>query len=254
MLALTRKNKIMEILLEKKNATVAELSKKFSVTEETIRRDLKALESTGQLVRTYGGAFIQSGVMNEIRISLREDAYVQNKQRIAKQCGEFINNGDTIFLDSSSTALHICSVIANKRITVLTDSLKILNRLCEFENIHLLAAGGTYNLASASFVGNTTLNAISGYYVDKSFVSCRSLCMEQGITESNENIASVRKLIIERSNNVYIIADHTKFGNVSFVRICDFDSVDAVVTDEALSEEWHDFLKQKNVALYECTE
>ena len=82
MLALTRKNQIRELILEKKNVTVSELAKLFSVTEETIRRDLKSLEESGVLIRTYGGAFIQEGVVNDIKMALRENILVPNKQKI----------------------------------------------------------------------------------------------------------------------------------------------------------------------------
>ncbi len=85
MLAVTRKAKIKDIILEKKSVTVTELSKIFSVTEETIRRDLKQLEDDGFLTRTYGGAFIQDGVENNVELTIRETAYMESKQAIAKK-------------------------------------------------------------------------------------------------------------------------------------------------------------------------
>ncbi|MEG2202903.1 MAG: DeoR/GlpR family DNA-binding transcription regulator [Christensenellaceae bacterium] len=252
MLALARKNKIRELISEKKNVTVSELAELFAVTEETIRRDLKSLEELGVLQRTYGGAFIQDGVNSDIRTSLRETILIPNKQRIAKKCAAFINNGDTITLDASTTALHICDEIKNKRLTVLTDSLKIANYLAEFENIQLISTGGTFNSTYASFVGKSARQTIREHFVDKAFVSCRSLDKEHGITEACEELAANRKLLMERANQVYLIADHSKFDRVSFVNICGFDQIDALIVDKILCPEWHDFLEQNDVMLYEC--
>ena len=144
MLAVTRKSEIKDIVLEKKSVTVTELAKIFSVTEETIRRDLKQLESEGFLTRTYGGAFIQDGVENNIDLSIRETAYLKNKQAIASRCRELIHNGDSIFLDSSTTTLTIAKAINDMRLTVVTNSLMIINELCDKANIHLIAIGGNY--------------------------------------------------------------------------------------------------------------
>ncbi len=254
MLALTRKNKIKELILEQKNVTVSELASFFSVTEETIRRDLKSLEESGLLIRTYGGAYIQEGVVNDIRDSLRETILVPNKQRIARQCAQFINNGDTITLDASTTAFHICSEIKNKRITVLTDSLKVANYLSNFNNIHLISTGGAFSDKYASFIGKSAQKTIREYFVDKVFMSCRSVDMKHGITDANEDIAAIRTIMAERATKVFLIADHSKFDKISFVSVCGFDKISAVVVDEPLGAEWRQFLEQQNVSLYECTE
>ncbi len=252
MLALTRKNQIRELILETKNVTVSELAKQFSVTEETIRRDLKALEESGVLTRTYGGAYIQDGVVNEIKMSLRENILVPNKQRIAKKCAEFIHNGDTITLDASTTAFYICDEIKHMRLTVLTDSLKIINYFADCDNINLIATGGTLQHNYQSFIGKAARQTVREYFVDKVFVSCRSLDMTHGVTDVSEDLAAIRKLLIERANKVFLIADHSKFDKVSFVNICDFDKIDSLIVDEPLRDEWHAFLEEQNVNLYEC--
>lgn len=254
MLALTRKNKIRELVLEQKNVTVSELAAQFSVTEETIRRDLKSLEESGLLIRTYGGAYIQEGVVNDIQDSLRETILVPNKQRIAKKCAEFIKNGDTILLDASTTAFHICGEIKNKRITVLTDSLKVASYLSNYDNIHLISTGGTYSNQYSSFIGKIAQKTIREYFVDKVFMSCRSVDMLHGATDANEDIAAIRTIMAERATKVFLVADHSKFDNISFVSICSFDKISAVVVDEPLRTEWREFLAQKNISLYECTE
>ena len=240
MLAVTRKAKIKEIILEKKNITVLELSKLFSVTEETIRRDFKQLEDEGFLTRTYGGAFIQDGVGNNVDLTIRETAYIENKQNIAHKC-------DSIFLDSSTTAYQVAKAVKNMRLTVASNSLLIINELCEKDNIHLVALGGMYLPEDKAFCGSITLKNLEQYYFDKVFMSCRSLSMEHGITDSHEPTASIRQSLIKRSQKIYIVADFSKFNNTSFLKISDFAPVTGLITDKPLSREWQDFLSEHNV-------
>lgn len=254
MLAVTRKNKIRDIVLEKKSVTIGELSRMFSVTEETIRRDLKALEDEGVLTRTYGGAYVDKGVRSDLNLTVRESLFVENKRRMARCAAELVENGDSIFLDCSTTALQLCEYIANMRITVLTNSLKVTMRLMDKENIQLILVGGLLSSDSLGFFSQATYQSLQSYYVDKALISCRSLHMEYGLSDPSEYQAEIRKLVMERAGSVYIMADHTKFDRVSFIKISDFDHVNAIVTDTTLSPEWQDFCRKKQIRTIECPE
>lgn len=251
MLAVTRKNKIKEMVLEKKSVTVSELAALFSLTEETIRRDLKALEDEGVLTRTYGGAFVDVGVQSDIKLSVREGSLVKNKQSMASACRKLISNGDSIFLDHSTTVLPICEIIANMRVTVLTNSLKITTLLQERENIKIILLGGVLSPSSLAFFSPATCRLLQSYYVDKVFMSCRSLHMDFGISDSNEDQAKLHHLAIERSGQVYLLADHTKFDKVSFVQIDQLDKINTLITDKPLPPGWKDYLDNKGIKYIE---
>jgi len=247
MLAVTRKAKIKEIVLENKSVTVANLATTFNVTEETIRRDLKALEDEGILIRTYGGAYIQEGVQNDINVNIREQLYIENKELIATKCVPHIMHGDSIFLDASTTSLHIAKKILDLRVTVITNSLKVAYVLSESPNVRFIMIGGMFAPNSMSFVGKNAIDNIMNYYVDKAFISCRSVSMEFGVTDSNEQQAEVRATALKRSNKAFLIVDNTKFNKTSFVNICTFDDIDFVVTDQPLEAKWHDYLSERQV-------
>ena len=252
MLAVTRKAQIKDLILEKKSVTVVELSKKFSVTEETIRKDLQQLENEGFLTRTYGGAFIQDGVLNDIDLTLRETAYVESKDAIADACAGLIRHGDSIFLDASTTATFLAKRIKNMRLTVVTNSLMVIDQLKDSETIHLVGIGGIYSAKTKAFNGRTASEGLKKYFLDKSFISCRSLSMTHGITDSNEEIALIRQTVLKNSNSVYLIADKSKFDKTSFLHICDYDSIHGIISDYAFTREWRDFREQKQVQIYEC--
>ncbi|WP_077210977.1 DeoR/GlpR family DNA-binding transcription regulator [Bacillus dakarensis] len=252
MLPIARKNKIKEIILEQKSVTVSELTNIFKVTEETIRRDLKQLEEEGVLTRTYGGAFISEGVQNDVNVNLREHIHVEGKRKIASRCLSMIKNGDSIFLDASTTSLVIATMLEDKKLTVVTNSIKVINTLIDKKNINIVVIGGTLSPSSLSNVGRSAEYTMNHYFFDTAFISCRSVSMQHGITDSNEQQAAIRKLAAEHANNVYLIADYTKFDKTSFARICDFDLIDNVVVDKSLSPEWKQFLSEQNISLFEC--
>lgn len=252
MLAVTRKAKIREIISEKKSVTVTELSREFGVTEETIRRDLKQLEEDGFLTRTYGGAFIQDGVENDIDTAIRETAYTDSKETIAARCLEIIRNGDSIFLDSSTTSLFLARALRDMRLTVVTNSLLIINELSGCSSIRLIALGGNYSAKDQAFIGSRTINSLKNFYMDKAFLSCRSLSMEHGISDSSESTSAIRQTLLDQSDSVYLIADHSKFDKTSFIRICGFERITGLVTDFSLTEQWAHFLEKAGVTVFPC--
>lgn len=254
MIAAVRKQKILDVVLEKKSATVVELACMFNVTNETIRRDLTDLEKQGKLKRSYGGAFVQTGVGNLVSTDVRAEAYVDSKTAIAQICRHFIHNGDAIFLDNSTTAYYVAKAIQDKRVTVLTNNLMIMNLLGKIESIHLVSTGGDYVPEEKAFNGNAAIRMLQNYYVDASFLSCRSLSLEHGVTDSVEAWMAMRQQIIRRSAKNFIIADYTKFDQTSYAHICDFGSIYAVVTDRPLSQTWKDSLNKEGCILIDGAE
>ncbi|WP_078592811.1 DeoR/GlpR family DNA-binding transcription regulator [Evansella clarkii] len=252
MLPIERKNKIKELIIEKKSLTVSEMTKLFKVTEETIRRDLKQLEEEGVLNRTYGGAYISEGVQNDVDINLREFIHVDGKKKIAKKCLSFIHSGDSIFLDASTTSLMIASMLNDLSLTVVTNSIKVVNSLNANPNINLVVIGGSFARSSQSNLGRAAEDNLKQYFFDAAFISCRSVSMEHGITDSNEAQAGIRNIAAEHGKQIFLIADYTKFDKTSFTKICSFDQIQHVVVDEKLSDSWHAFLKDKQITLHEA--
>lgn len=251
MLAAVRKEKVKSYLLENKNASVTELSKLFSVSEETIRRDLKALEDDGYVIRTHGGAVLSRRVSKTVDNSALEKIFVKSKQLIADQCRNFIHDGDCIYLDGSTTAATICNTLDDLHVTVLTNSLRIINKLSKADNIKLICVGGSFLNTRECFVGRTTNDVLSRYFVDIAFISCRSVSIENGITDSDDDDAETKQIISSHANRVCLIADHSKFGKTSFAHICDFTRINDIVTDMPLSEEWLRFAEENNINMWD---
>ncbi|OAJ75372.1 DeoR family transcriptional regulator [Brevibacillus sp. SKDU10] len=250
MLAIERRKKIMNMLFEQGNVMVTELSKQFSVSEETIRRDLDKLEKEGILVRTYGGAILEDGLRSDFPLWVRESYYVDVKQKLGEKCAQLIKSGDTIMLDSSTTSLYIAKKIKNKQnLTVITNSFKVELELSDAEHVKLISTGGTLQRRSLSYVSHSATRALSHYFADASFVSCTGLHLQRGATDSNEFEAEIRKLMLKNSEQKILVLDHTKIDKAGFTFITDFQGITKVITDQPLSVEWRQLLSRYNIEI-----
>jgi len=201
MLARDRISSIMEMIRENKSVLVSDLSSRFKVTDETIRRDLEKLEAQRLIIRVHGGAYLFEGFEKGAPVSLRKQFLISEKERISYKCLEFIENKDTIMLDSSTTSLYIAKALKSShfQVTVITNYLDIINELADVDSIKLLAIGGTYNISSRCFLGPATIAALESYNADKAFVSCSSIDSKLNITAHNENDGHIRGHMLKNS-------------------------------------------------------
>jgi DeoR/GlpR family transcriptional regulator of sugar metabolism len=253
MLAIERRRKIISLLEESNSVLVPELSKVFNVTEETIRRDLEKLEKEGLLKRTHGGAVINDSINLDLPLKVREVTNIEGKRAIGIKVAEYINDGDTIMLDSSTTALQVAQRIKDKRkITVITNSINVVMELSTAKDCKVISTGGILRQSSMSFIGHVVEESIKNYNVDIAVVACKGVDMAKGITESNEMEVEIKKSMVEAAEKVFLLADYTKFNKISFLKMLKLDNVDTVFTDRPLGEEWEQFLSNKNIKLVYC--
>jgi len=252
MLAINRREDIKTYLLENQSATVAELSKRYDVSAETIRRDFESLQEEGFLTKTYGGAVLKKHVQSNIKYDVLAGLFLDNKKRMAKTAADLISSSDCIFIDHLTTTFQMVHEIREKRITVMSNSIKVLSELSSCPSVNLVAAGGILDPALYSFTGSSAIDTIRRFHMDKAFISCRALDTKNGLSDKFENEADVHRAIIENADEVYLLADFTKFDKSAFVHICGFDKITAVITDHRLSDDWKNFLTSLDIKYYEC--
>lgn len=250
MLAVDRRNQIEKIITEKGSILVTELAKQFDVTTETIRGDLEKLERQGVLVRTYGGATLVNSEESEL-VSERDVINYEGKQRIGKRAADLIRDGETIFLDASTSALHLARNIKNKTgVTVITNAEKIVSELSNCENINVICIGGKLTPKNMSFVGRVTEKTIrENYYANKVFFSCRGVTAARGLVDSSEEEAEIKKAMMDMSESTVFLCDHHKLGRLGVPVISDFSRLDTIVTDVQLNEEWTKLISESDVRL-----
>ena len=239
MLAIERRNAILSKLQAEKKVVVSDLSTLFDVTEETIRRDLEKLENEGLAKKTYGGAVLNESLNIDLPYIVRKKANVSGKQYIAALIGDMISDGDHIILDGSSTALFVSKHIKDKKnITVITNSVEILLELSDRKDWNILSTGGSLKEGGLSLVGYQAERMISTFHVDLAVFSSKGIDIENGVTDSNESDAQIKKLILKASKKRILAVDSSKFDKTSFTKICELSDVDMIVTDSEPSEAW----------------
>ena len=248
MLAVERRSRILERLRTTGIVTVSSLAADFEVSEETIRRDLQKMEESEGVQRTYGGAYIAKAVSTDIPISIRENIYLSGKETIASLCAELVDDGDTVILDSSTTAIHVAEHLRSKRgITAITNSLRIAEILGPVEDVKVICAGGSLRHSQLSFVGPAAVRTLEGYFADKAFVSCVGLDFNKGATDADELEAEMRKLMLGNARLKVLVADATKFGKFSLSLIVPLEKIDLIVTDRAPDSRWLRELESRSI-------
>jgi DeoR/GlpR family transcriptional regulator of sugar metabolism len=239
MLAVERRKLILEKVHEEKKVIVSELSREFDVSEETIRRDLDKLADEGHIIKSYGGAVINEIGSIDLPFNVRWKANSLGKQKIADLINREIRDGDHIFLDASTTAVFIAKNIKQKNhLTVITNSIENLLELSDVSGWDIISTGGLLKPGSMSLLGKKATDSIERYNAEKVFLSCKGIDLDKGVTEGNEETASVKQAMLEAAGKVYLAVDSSKFDKVAFSRICPLTRIDVVVTDKRPDERW----------------
>ncbi|MDD3140979.1 MAG: DeoR/GlpR family DNA-binding transcription regulator [Lachnospiraceae bacterium] len=248
MLAMERRNLILEKLQEDKRVVVSELSQLYNVSEETIRRDLDKLDKDGLAIKSYGGAVINENTNIDMPFNVRKKHNVAGKQKIADIIAGLIHDGDHIMLDASTTAVFIAKAIKNKeRITVITNSIEIVIELSDVSDWNIISSGGQLKEGYLALVGPTAIAGLESYNVETTIISCKGLDKEKGFSDSNEQFSQAKKVMLKAAKQCILAVDNSKFGTVSYAKGGDLRDVQIIVTDQKPSQDWLELFEQSGV-------
>lgn len=248
MLAIERKNEILNKLRTEQRVLVSQLAAHYGVTEETIRRDLDKLEKEGYATKTYGGAIWGNSTKTDLSYTIRNKTNVEAKRLIAQLVCANIVDGDHIMLDDSSTSLYIAKQLKEKKeLTVITNSVEIVVELSDVEGWNILSTGGRLKPDTLALVGSQCHQMLRNYHVDKAILSCKGIDPAAGITDSSEFHSSTKQAMMASANQKILAVDSSKFDKISFIKIADLTGVDCVVTNREPSRTWLRLFEQLHV-------
>lgn len=231
MIKTERQNRIMELLETRKYCTVDFLAKTLFVAPITIRRDLSSLEAAGLLTRCYGGASIPEYQNREVPFDLRERTNSSVKAQLGQRAATLLKDGDTVFMDASSTVHHIIDYITpEQNLTIITNSMKLMEKLKE-KHIWCYLTGGMLLENSYALIGNVAENTISGMYADIFFFSTQGITEEGIITDYSEAETRLRLKMLEHAKRSIYLFDSSKLGKRFLFKVCDANQVDDFITD-----------------------
>lgn len=252
MFAQERRSEILGILMNKTKVRVKELSLKFNVSEVIIRKDLKLLEEDGKLERTHGGAILKKEILVDLSLNHRKVINLGGKKKISNKLYKIIEEGEIIFLDSSSTNLLLAKKLAEspKKITIVTNMLDIMKCLDGIEKINLIGIGGSYHSLLGTFLGDLALDSIYKINTQKLFLGGAAIDIQKGnlsIFESNE--VAIKKAMIQMSSKVYFICEKDKFYSYGVYNFGTINDLDAIVIDEKPEKQFEEKLIECGIAI-----
>lgn len=227
-----RRAATMELLQQKDQLSVRELSQRTGVSCMTIRRDLQVLEQEGVLRRVHGGAISVASRGYLPPYTVREKRETEAKERIGRAAAAMIGERETVILDVGTTTLEAARALRGRQnLTVITPSLHIANVLAKERGIRLMVTGGTVMPGDLSLVGDLAEDAFSKLRFDTLVMGVAGVDVEAGCTEFSTDDARVKRSALATVRRCIVVADSSKLGVVTFTQICPLTSVNVLVTD-----------------------
>ena len=227
-----RREKILEMLNEKGQVTVSELSDIFNTSSITIRSDLASLEEKGLLFRVHGGAMNSYKSYCDMDLKQRLGTNLKAKQLISKGAVEMIKDHDTLMFNSGTTTLSVFRAIpAQLKLNIVTNSVTIALEASGNPNFNVVLLGGFMNSKYQFMYGDDALSQLKNYHADKLFLSVDGITSSSGLTTYYDREAELARLMLAQSTTKIVVADSSKIGRTAFVNIADASQADLLITD-----------------------
>ncbi len=231
MLQEERFDRILSEVSSKGAVKVAELADLMSTSESTIRRDINELDAAGKLRKVFGGAVpIDKGILTvDADVRIKSQKQIKEKEEIARYAASLIEDYDVVFLDAGTTTERMIDFLNNRTVVYVTNSVANVQKLAQ-RGFTAYVTGGTLKLHTQALVGPAAMNFINDFNFTKCFVGANGIDINRGYTTPNMDEAAIKRVVIQNSQNVYIIADSTKFGLISAVTFSPIEKAE-IITD-----------------------
>jgi DeoR family ulaG and ulaABCDEF operon transcriptional repressor len=257
MIPAKRHDQIIELLERNRFMSIHDLAREIDSSEVTLRRDIKELSDQGLIRRVRGGAEALSAqwdtslsMFGVPPFSGRKSFMIEQKQQIARSAAEMCMRDETIIIDGGTTTFCMAEYFIDSHMQILTNSFAIARSLMHSANQIIMPGGMLYPQAEL-LLDPFDSDFFANYSPSKLFMSVNGID-EGGITNTNTLVLQMEKRMIKQAGEIIILADSSKFGRRGSLFLCDFDSVDTIITDKGIPESYIKFLEEKNVKLVIC--
>lgn len=240
MLTEKRHEIILELLQKKRSITVTEIKEKLGISESTIRRDLNTLDRDGKLTKVFGGAVARDTMPSVSELSVPQKLQVneQEKRCIARYAASLIQPNDFVYLDAGTTTGYMLDYLTEKSVTFVTNAVEHARRLA-VAGYRVLLVGGELRGTTEAVVGAQTILALQEYHFTVGFLGANGVCRRHGFSTPDNSEALVKKTALGQCNKVYVLADSSKFGEVSAVSFAGYH--DAEIISECIPQGYEDY-------------
>ncbi len=251
MLSLKERHKaILDMLNNKGEVRVTELSSIFEVSEVCIRNDLSELESKGMLSRVHGGAIGAYEPYYNMSLAQRSNTNKDEKDEIANKIAEMIHDNQAIMMNAGTTPLAVMrKLAAKKNITIITNSIVLALEGAKYKNLKIILLGGDVDCEYQFVYGTLTLSQLDEYFADKFIMSADGIDVLGGITTYYDQEAEICRKMIEHSKSTIAALDHTKIGRTALKKFADIKDIDYLVTNKKAPKNELDTLAKKGIKI-----
>lgn len=241
MLKEERHQTILDLINQYDLVKVSDFTDKLQVTEMTVRRDLQELENKKLLKRVHGGAQKHLNLPNhELSHLEKKSLQTVSKKQIAKKIAKLIEEGDTVFLGPGTTIELVHQYITASYAKIVTNSIYVFNQFIDDKRYELILIGGTYRSRTGAFVGSIANDTLQNLKLKKSFIGVNSVSNDC-VSNSNEEEGMTQKIILNNSQERYIVADSSKLNKDDFYQFYNLSNSTALITDNDITTEEKDY-------------
>lgn len=243
-----RIDEIEAYALEMGNVSFEELMGKFNVSLNTLRRDINELVQKGNIEKVYGGVRALATDIGLIDYEVRNIINQNSKKSIGQLAASLIEDGDIIYIDSGTTTVQLLPYLdKNIHCTILTNNFDVIEFCTHHPNLDLFIVGSHYKFSTRSFVDLSRSQELASVNITKAFMAATGISISNGVTNSDGLEQQIKKQICEKSQKVYLLADHTKFGHTTLMTYASLDSMHTVISNQQISTEFLDFFKEHDI-------
>jgi DeoR/GlpR family transcriptional regulator of sugar metabolism len=229
---------VLDLLHERGEVTVAQLTERTGVSAVTIRRDLEMLENDGALQRVHGGAISVASRGFGAPYSVRAKRNVEIKQKIGQAAAALVRERETVIIDVGTTTFEVARALQRRRnLTVITPSLQVAYLLSKNRELRLIVSGGTVVPGERSLVGDMVADFFSRLRCDTFVMGVGGIDVDAGCTDFSLEDAAVKRAALACAQRCIVVADSSKLGRISLAKVCPLERVDVLVTDSAAAQD-----------------
>jgi DeoR/GlpR family transcriptional regulator of sugar metabolism len=243
-----RKTALLHVLQKKDSIPIDDLARQTGVSSSTLRRELHDLVNEGLVTITVGKVTLATPSNEERPFALRVLINSDEKVRIAQAALELVCNGDTIFIAGGTTTLELARLLpGQRRVTVITNALRVVDLLVDQAGIELITLGGAVRPGEQTLHGHLTDWGVSQFRADKLFYGIEAISLQHGLTHSQVVEVSTDRALASAATQTIVLADHAKFGRVAPALVMPLESVHVIVTDRDLAADILESLRAKGI-------
>jgi DeoR/GlpR family transcriptional regulator of sugar metabolism len=241
-----RRQTILQVIEKKGFVTLSQLMELVGASDSTIRRDLEVLDGNGQIRRTRGGATYVGESLTSFDV--RRTKARKQKERIAEAAAALVQTGETVILDGGTTTVEVARELAGRSLQVVTNSIPIVNALVNSPETELIVIGGFLYPKTGVNLGPLAVEALKSIHARRLFISVGGITANS-LFNSNALLVETERQMIEAADEVIVVSDSSKLGHSALAQLCPLETVDRLITDAGITDEWREIVEAAEIEL-----